>query len=118
MITRTKTTNYEMTPEVSTYLDERLAAIEKLVGDSENAVCECELAKEVQKAHGRVWRMECTLQVKGQVHRAVAQEESINAAIDKMKDEMLRLLRKEKTKQTNLLRRGGAKLKGMLRFGR
>jgi len=41
----------------------------------------------------------------------------VNAAIDEVKDEIMRQLRREKTKTTSVVRRAGARLKEWLRFG-
>jgi hypothetical protein len=46
-----------------------------------------------------------------------AQEESVHAAIDIAKDEMLQKLRKGKDRNTSLARRMGAKLKKFARRG-
>jgi ribosomal subunit interface protein len=118
MHTRTKATNYELTPDIAAYLDERLAAVEKLLPSSSYVVCDVELSKETAHAHGDVWRAEVSLEVDGSLHRAVAQKESMQAAIDEAKDELANMLRREKTKHESLLRKGKTKLKELLKFGR
>lgn len=118
MDTRTKATNYEITPDIAAYLDERLMAVEKLLPSDSYAVCDVELSKETAHAHGDLWRAEVSLEVDGVVHRAVAQEESMQAAIDKTKDELVQMLRRGKSKHESLLRRGSIKLKQLLKFGR
>ncbi len=117
MHTRTKATNYELTPDIESYLDERLAAVEKLFPQNSYVVCDVELSKETAHAHGDLWRAEVSLEIDGEVHRAVAQEESMQAAIDKAKDELAQMLRREKTKHESLLRKGSMKLKQLLKFG-
>ncbi len=118
METRIKTTDYTITPEVSAYLDEKLATIEKLITD-ESAHCDVEIGRAVgHSQQGDVWKAEITLTFSGERLRAIAHEESINAAIDIVKDEMMQQLRKTKGKSVSLSRRAGLKVKEWLRFGR
>ena len=58
------------------------------------------------------------LQLAGDLYRAEAEAESMNAAIDEVKDELTRQLRKGKEKRTDLFRRSAAQVKEWLRFGR
>jgi ribosomal subunit interface protein len=111
-----KTTHYDITPEVRRYLDERLGAIEKFLDESEGeAICGVELEHKYGQQHGRIFRAEINLNTHGEFFRVEAKEESINAAIDAVRDEITRRLRKSKTKHMSRIRRGGAMLKKMLR---
>jgi ribosomal subunit interface protein len=105
--------------ELEAYLQERLDAIERLLDPNDTTVvCDIELARDTSQQSGRIWRAEINLQRKGEMLRVTATEESINAAIDEVKDEMMKRLRRSNNKQESLMRRGGAKLKKILRFGR
>ncbi len=114
---RIKTTDYEMTPEIQAYLDDKISAIEKLVLD-EAALCDVEIGRAVgHSQQGSIWMAEITLTAFGERFRAQAQEESVNAAIDIAKDEMLQQLRKSKGKHTAVSRKIGARIKEWLRLG-
>jgi ribosomal subunit interface protein len=111
-----KTTQYQMTPEVQTYLDERLVAIEKFLDESNGtAICNVELEHEHAQQHGRVYRAEVNLNAHGEFFRVEENAESMNAAIDAVRDEILRRVRKGKNKHMSMVRRGGAMLKKMMR---
>ena len=114
-----KTTGWSMTDEISTYLDEKLSAIEKLVHDPENQTlrCDVELAHD-RDQHASVARAEMNLFVNGMLYRAQARGATMQAALDGVKDEMQQQLRTSKQKHGSLLRRGGTRLKSWLRFGR
>ncbi len=117
---RIKTTDYEITPEVSDYLDERIAAIEKLLGDSaEAARCEVEIGRLIGNSkHGNIWFAEINVMHQGDTRtRAVAKGENVNAAIDEVKSEITNQLRKQKQLHRRVLRRGGATMKWLMRFG-
>lgn len=114
-----KTKNYDVTHDVQEYLDERLASLEKLIGEhaDDEVICDIELEKALAQEHGNIWRGEINLELRGDLLRAEARRESMNAAIDELKDEITKQLRRNKGKRTDIFRRSGAKLKEWLRFG-
>ncbi len=117
MDTRIKTTDYEMTAETSAYLEDKLSSIKRLILD-DAARCEVELGRSVgHSQQGDVWKAEITITAQGERYRAMAEQESVHAAIDIVKDEILQQLRKHKGRATSLTRRAGLKMKEWLRFG-
>jgi ribosomal subunit interface protein len=108
-----------MTPEISAYLDEKLAAIEKLINvpDEDAVRGDVELAN-THTQDGQPWNAEINLYVNGELYRAVAKGESVNAALDAVKDELMSRLRRSKKKRFDMLKRGGARIKQLLKFGR
>ena len=106
-----------MAPETAAYLNEKLATLERLIHD-EAARCEVEIGRAVgHSQQGDVWKAEIVITNFGERLYAIAQEESVNAAIDIAKDEMLQQLRKGKDKHLSLARRMGARLKRWARRG-
>lgn len=116
---RIKTSDYEMPSEVATYLDEKLDSIRKiLASDADTARCEVDLGRAVgHSQQGEVWQAEILVQNGGERHVATAKGESVHAAIDVAKDEMLQQLRKSKGRETSLMRRMGGRLKKWARRG-
>lgn len=118
---RIKTTDYELSPETRSYLDERIASVERLLGDDAAAArCEVELGRDAGgQRHGEhVWFAEINISYPGASEiRATNRAESINAAIDDVKEEVAQQLRKQRTARQGFLRRSGAKLKEMMRWG-
>lgn len=117
---RIKTTDYQMTQEVSNYLEERLSHIEKFLSDG---VASARVEVEVGKAEGHHKHSEhqyfAELQlVRPGFSRLVAKnnEPTINAAIDNAKDELMRQLRQDKRLHTRVWRKGGAFAKKLLRW--
>ena len=119
---RIKTTGYEITPEVSDYIGVKVGAIEKLLGnDAELARVEVEVGRDAgNQRHGEhVWFAEFIVSYPGgEMIRATNRESTVNAAIDIAKDETVRRLRKSRQAHVRLLRKGGAAIKNLLRFGR
>lgn len=113
-----KGTHYDITTETRVYIEEKIAQFSKLIRVNEDAVtCDVEVEREMTGVHGNVWRVEINVRAAGDFYRTEAKGETINAAVDEAKDEMMRVLRRSKRKGDSLLRRGGAKLKEWLRFG-
>lgn len=109
-----KSTDYEMTEDVNDYIEERLKAVLRHagVGDAP-ARCEVEVGQSAKHSkHGENYFAEVQLVRPGEeLVRATAQAETVQAAIDIVKDEILAILRKEKTKNSSRLRRVGARMK-------
>ena len=113
-----KTTNYELTDAVRSYLEKRLSGLEKFLDESASeARADVELEHELAQQHGLVYRAEVNLNAHGEFYRAEDSGESMNAAIDAVYEEIARRLRKGKTKHMNMIRRGGAQLKEWMRWG-
>jgi len=109
-----KHTNITPTPDVASYLDKKLEAFKKFVEDDPTAICEVELGK-TTKHHqtGDIFFAEINLMQGGRQFRAVAEEATPMAAIDRAKDEVLAELGRSKKKDRILARHAGAAVKAM-----
>lgn len=120
MDVRIKTTDVEMTPALSAFLDERVAAIGKLVGDDPAARCEVELGRDAGRPRHseHLWFAEFYIVRSGtEPVRAANRGATINEAINDARDEVVSQLQKGKRKYLHLLRRQGARVKEWFRFG-
>lgn len=119
MNVRIKATDFKITPVIQKYLDARLATLEKLLADDANAArCEVELGRDARgQRHGEhVWFAEVTISVPGGPKaRATNRGSTINEAIDDVKEEVERQLRKEKKSKISATRKGGATAKRLLK---
>lgn len=118
MDVRIKTKDYEMLPDVATYLDERMKTIEKHLGEEADKVrMEVEIGKSAgHSKRGDNWFAEVQIIRPGEARaRVTAKGETVNEAIDAAKEEILAKLRKGKTLRTTKVRETGAKVKSWLR---
>lgn len=117
MRTNIKATGINLTPAISDYLGEKLSHLERFLDASdESLLANVELGKTTQHhKHGEVFRAEIKLHGAGQDFYAVAHESDLYAAIDKLKDEIIAEIKSRREKKSTLLRRGGRKIKNMLR---
>ena len=110
-----------MTPDVSSYLDEKIASIEKMLGDdAHSARLEVEIMRDGgNQRHGEhMWKAEMNITYPGGPSiRATNQASSVNAAIDDVKEEAARQIRSERQAHRRVIRKTGAAIKRFLRYG-
>ena len=112
-----KTTNIKLTPDVSAYLEKRLAGLEKFVlNDSELAMVDVELGKTTEHHQtGDIYKAEINIHIGSSAFRAVEETGDIFSAIDQAKARMENELRANKDKKISLMRRGGNRVKALLK---
>ncbi len=113
-----KATNTFLTPALTEYLEKKLARLDKFISpeDMEATMCYAEIGKS-SKHHknGDIFVAEYNIFVGGKGLRAKKEEFDLYSAIDLVTDEMENELRSYKTKKVSLIRRGGAKIKELIR---
>jgi ribosome-associated translation inhibitor RaiA len=113
-----KTTNLDLTPEVSSQVHEKLSVIEKYleVGNDKEILAEVELAL-LSRHHkkGDIYRGEVNVSADGQFYRAVSKKSSINEVFDDLKDQIGKVVKRRVDKKDSLMRKGGRLIKKMLR---
>lgn len=119
---RIKATDYELTQEARTYLDERIASLEKFLrDDAGTARCEIELGRDGggQRHGANMWFAEIRIMQPGSTPVYARNNAStVNAAIDDVKEEIERQLRSEKKLHTRIMRKTGAAIKDWMRWGK
>lgn len=115
-----KTDNVTLTDEVQNYAEEKLAAIHKLLSHHDEADIECDVALARDDKHhtGMIYRADFTVLAGKERMHGVGHGESMNAALDMAKDELANRLRRDKKAHVRFLRKSGAMLKSLVRFGR
>lgn len=111
-----KTKNFNITPSIKTYLEEKLNSLDKFLPLDESISADAELAK-TTKHHqkGDVFRAEVNLNVPGRLIRAVSEEWDLRIAIDAVKDNLQREIKAKKEKNISLYKKGGRLFKKILR---
>jgi putative sigma-54 modulation protein len=112
-----KGTEVTITDELRSYVESRLAQTDKFLGDDSTAHCDVELAYEAVR-DGHKYRAEFTVSSRGEVYRASEWGSALHEAIDLAMAELMQELRRNKEKRLDIVRRGAAKAKNMLRFWR
>lgn len=95
-------------------VEKKITAFEKFLTGNEDITCDVEFEKVAPRKHGQVHRVELNLMVDGTLYRAEAVEESFEKAIDEVRNEIDKELRRAKDKHSSLLKRAGRKIKESL----
>ncbi|OHB14535.1 MAG: ribosomal subunit interface protein [Candidatus Zambryskibacteria bacterium RIFOXYC1_FULL_39_10] len=111
-----KGTNISLTPSISEYVEKKVNMLEKFFHNIDEVLVNVEVGK-TTKHHksGDFFRAEIQVIANGQTYYAVSETEDLYASIDKVKDDIAQELSSKKRKTMRLFRRGGAKIKELLR---
>lgn len=113
-----KATSIELTPELTALVDQKILPLEKFLPSGEvDLKCEIELERMTDQQSGKIFRAEINLYVDGTLYRAEATEDQMEKAIDTMRDEVKKEIRRANAKKESLMKRGARKIKDMIRFG-
>ena len=111
-----KFTNTSTHESLRDLIEQKLHSLDKYFGES-TVLCDVEFEKMTAQQHGDIFRVETNLTVDGKLYRADASMENFEKAIDEVRDELDKELRRASGKRETLFKRGGRKIKEMLRFG-
>ena len=122
MRTNIKWSHIDQSDSVRDYLDKKLKDLDKLVDSAEGeASAQVELGKTTSHhKSGDIFRAEINLMMNGKRLRAVSETADIYSSIDEVRDEIFEEVIKQKDRRRSLIRRGGHRIKNMMRgvFGR
>ena len=115
-----KATRYQLTPETEALIEEKLTAPLRLLGEKgEQALLEIEIEQAPPEGRSsEPSRLVARLTVDGKVFHAEAVKPTPESAADRVRSELEAEIRKDRGRTRRLIRRGGAAVKRMLRFGR
>jgi ribosomal subunit interface protein len=112
-----KTTNITLTDAISDYVNKRLEKIEKLTSDDPSAQCDVELGRTTAHHNkGEVFKAEIHLVGAAGLNIYTSVErEDLYVAVDEVRDAVLREFTSTRKKNTSRVRRGGARIKEMMK---
>lgn len=115
-----KATKYELSPKTEAILEEKLAAPLRLLGkESDRALLEIEVEEAPPEGRSsQPCHLVARLIVGDTVYYAEAVKPTPQSAADRVRSELEAEIRKSRGRASRLVRRGGAAIKQMLRFGR
>ena len=123
-----KSTNIKLSPSLERYIEDKIGELEKFIQvagkkgqsfDKGKPPYEAwvEIGRTTQHHRkGRVFRAECQIRLPGRSARAESVRVNIHLAIDEVKDELQRELKKYKDKQSSRTIRVARKMKRLLKF--
>lgn len=112
-----KSTNFVMTPDIESLIKEKTASVEKFLDDATDAevLVEYEVERSTHHKKGDVFRAEANLTHKGSMLRAQSTKFDVRVAIDDVRNQLEKQIRRSKKKRSGLFSRGARAIKNMLR---
>ncbi len=106
-----------MTPETEEYINNKVSSVEKFlhVSNEENVLVEFEVEQSKHHKKGEVYRAEANLSVRGKMFRGDSTEYDVRTAIDNVRDQLEKQIRRSKTKRFELFEKGARVIKSILR---
>jgi ribosomal subunit interface protein len=101
--------------DLTEVLETKFTSLEKYLHDNETVSCDVEFSKVAAKQNGQIHKLSANLMVNGTLFRADATEESFEQAIDEVRSELDKELRRAKDKQATLEKQAGREAKEQLR---
>ncbi len=119
MRTIIKTSNDEFTDSVRVVIDEKFGSLERVLSKKINeALLSIDVNLENKHSSGDVFSASGHLVVGGAEYNAVATNKTIDGALESIRNELVRGVRKNKSRTMSAVRKGGAAIKSLLMFGR
>ena len=117
MNTQIKTTaGFSLTPAITEYVERRVATFEKFIENDSTALCTVELGKTTgHHKSGDIFKAEIRVTAKGRDIYVGAEKPDLYAAIDQAREEISRKLASTKEKRISFVRRGGARVKNIIK---
>jgi ribosomal subunit interface protein len=101
-----KATKIELTRPIKDYVQSKMDMLEKYLGDVPVINCDVELGKTLPDQHkGEVFRCEANLDVPGELLRVEKTEPDLYKSIDKVKDHLVRSIKRYKEKRIDRRRK-------------
>lgn len=111
-----KTTNFNMTPDIESFTREKISLVERFLEiRDEIPLAEVEIEKSTHHKKGEVFRAEINFSYKGRVIRVEQTDFDVRNAIEKVRQQLEKRIRRGKKKSFDLFRAGGRQLKRLLR---
>ncbi len=112
-----RSNNVELDDTLRALCERKLQTLEKFFQNHPETEVEVEFRREGQSNTGKQYKVSALVIFSGKTFYAASIEESFERALDEVRDELDKELRRSHDKQVSLVRRGGAALKRLLRFG-
>jgi len=101
-----KATKIELTPEIKNYIQEKMDMLEKFLGNIQVLNCDVEVGMSIgSQQRGEIYRAEVNLELPGSLLRVEKTEKEIFKAIDKVKDHLVRSIKRYKEKRIDKRRK-------------
>jgi ribosomal subunit interface protein len=106
------------TRQLERVVEQKFQSLEKYIGKETDVRAEVEFEKAAPRQSGKLYRVEANIRIAGTLYRAEATEDTYEKAIDVVRSELDAEMRRAHSKRESMIKRGGRKLKEMMRWGK
>ena len=107
--------NHDEARVLTSVTEQKLHTLKKFINNGQSVIFTAEFDKVAANKNGAIFHFAANLQIDGGLYRAEATEESFEAAVDEVRAELDKKLRRTKGKKDSLGKKAGRALKRMLR---
>ena len=103
--------NHDEARSLSEVVQDKFDSLHKFIGADQSVTCDVEYDKVAANQKGSVFKVAVNLQIDGTLYRADAVEESFEAAVDEVRAELDKRLRRAKSRKDSLHKKAGRAIK-------
>lgn len=107
--------NHDEARSLTDIAQQKIDSLHKFIGDEQSVICDAEFDRVAANQKGAIFHFAVNLQIDGEMYRADATEENFEAAVDEVRDELDKKLRRTKSKKDTLGKRAGRAFKRIMR---
>ena len=109
--------NYPEAQALTKVAEQKLHTLQKFISQQQSVICDAEFDKVSANNKGAIFNFAVNLEIDGVLHRAEATEESFEAAVEEVRAELDKKLRRSKSKSDTLFKKGGRAIKRLIARG-
>lgn len=109
--------NIELDEKTEKYINSKVENLKRFLGECEkDSTCDFRIGKNTDNnKNDKIFYAECTISTPNKNYGARADEKTLTEAIDKLKDEVSKKIRRHRDKKISLVKKGGRALKKLIR---
>jgi ribosomal subunit interface protein len=110
------TKEIELEKKIEEYIGKKVSSLESILGQSEDNFCDFRIGMNSgSHKNGKIFFAEATIATDGKNYGARSEAENLMEAIDDLKDEIGKKIRRHKGKKMSMTKKGGRMVKDFLR---
>lgn len=110
------TKGIDLEEKTEIHIKKKISSLESVVGKDENNLCNFRVGKNSgSHRHGKIFFAEATIDTLSKNYGARHESESLLGAIDGLKEELSKKIRRYKSKRLSMVKKGGRMVKDFLR---
>jgi ribosomal subunit interface protein len=106
----------EISEETKKYIETKILSLQNLLPNDEDNFCDFRIGKNSgSHKKGKIYFAEASIKTSQKNYGARSESENLNEAIDTLKDELAKKIRRYKGKKISMMKKGGRLVKNFLR---